>query len=291
MIISISGRIGSGKDTVGRIIQYLTCTPCGLNFEFKEWLSLNNTNNVLDTIQPDWQIKKFAYKLKQIVSILTGITVEDLEKQEVKERPLGEEWTRYGFADGFYRYLAGSKEGETVMNNKECSKEVYLQEAKTNWQTAYKTEYTPRLLLQYIGTDLFRDKVLNNIWVNALFADYKEEITNVRTEKEVSKGVLPTVVMMKKYPNWILTDTRFPNELEAVKKHSGITIRVNRGSNVCTCIDDSKIDCLVQCNKKQLHFSETALDQAEFQYEIDNNGSIEELITKVEEILKKERII
>ena len=58
-------------------------------------------------------------------------------------------------------------------------------------------------------------------------------------------------------------------EMEAVKKKKGITIRVNRN------LEESK----------DQHESETELDNAEFDYVIDNNGTIEELIEKVKEIL------
>ena len=74
---------------------------------------------------------------------------------------------------------------------------------------------------------------------------------------------------------------RFPNELEAVKKHNGITIRINRG--------------LVERTGKMIqgpeHISETALDDAEFDYVIENDCTIDDLIEKVREILIKENII
>mgnify|MGYP002478018656 CR=1 FL=1 len=63
MIIGINGKIGAGKDTVGTIIQGLLLT---------------NKNQSSD-------IKKFAGKLKQIASILTGIPVKKFEDQEFKK--------------------------------------------------------------------------------------------------------------------------------------------------------------------------------------------------------------
>lgn len=75
------------------------------------------------------------------------------------------------------------------------------------------------------------------------------------------------------YPNWIITDMRFPNELKAVKNKNGITIRVNRVN-------------LIENN----HPSETSLDSATFDYVIDNNGTIEELIQKVRIILQREKL-
>ena len=78
MIIGINGKIGSGKDTVGKIIQYLTA-----NEEVKqvttleEWLDSDDLNGR----DFNWKIKKFAGKLKQIASLLTGIDVEKFEDQ------------------------------------------------------------------------------------------------------------------------------------------------------------------------------------------------------------------
>lgn len=81
-----------------------------------------------------------------------------------------------------------------------------------------------------------------------------------------------------KYPNWIITDMRFPNELKAVKDRGGISIRVSK-----TGIHTPKIE--------DLHPSETALDNYEFDYHIDNSGTIEDLIEKVRKILINEKII
>lgn len=72
---------------------------------------------------------------------------------------------------------------------------------------------TPRLLLQIIGTDCIRNKVHPNAWVNALFADYKYEIHRSEVPTRAA-GFIDQHV----YPNWIITDMRFPNELEAIKK-------------------------------------------------------------------------
>ena len=44
-------------------------------------------------------------------------------------------------------------------------------------------------------------------------------------------------------------------------------------------------------SKSGEHLSETSLDKAEFDYVIENSGSIEELIEKVKQILKKEKLL
>ena len=81
-IIGVSGRIQSGKDTVGKIIQYLTNKSNAYRFDLKVDYSYKS----------DWQIKKFADKLKDIVCILLNCTREQLEDREFKEKELGEEW-------------------------------------------------------------------------------------------------------------------------------------------------------------------------------------------------------
>ena len=74
---------------------------------------------------------------------------------------------------------------------------------------------------------------------------------------------------------------RFPNEYEAVKACKGITIRVIRDYALSEGPEDPK----------NLHPSETALDNQTFDYEIVNNGTIEELISSVRSILQQNNII
>ena len=87
MIIGINGKIGSGKDTVGSIIQYLTlCKKHNItDLPYDEFV---NSAGWL----PHWQIKKFAGKLKTIGSILTGIPVEKFEDQEFKKQQMPTGW-------------------------------------------------------------------------------------------------------------------------------------------------------------------------------------------------------
>ena len=64
-------------------------------------------------------------------------------------------------------------------------------------------------------------------------------------------------------PNYIITDVRFPNEADAVKQRKGINIRLQRNSDL---------------DNNDTHISESALDFYKFDYVVDNNGTIEELI-------------
>jgi hypothetical protein len=281
MIIGVSGKIGSGKDTVGNIIQYLTEPELQENSDCLDFLK----NGFAMTQYPfTWQIKKFADKLKECASLILGIPREDLEKIEVKNRVLGKEWIRYGKANGFF-----IKGDERIMNNEPCSKEEYEIELKTNWQTTYKLEHTPRTILQLLGTEVGRF-IHPDFWINALFVNYKL-VSFQHSLIDHSGNSNPNIIMVGElmvveFPNWIITDMRFPNELDSVKSRGGITIRVNRGIRCKDGLSD-----ITNRMIQEIHPSETALDNAIFDYTIDNNGTIEELIEKVKEILIKEKII
>ena len=263
--------MGSGKDTVGVIIQYLTFINDNLENEdyypLPSFISnlLCNKNAISEEFETQWKIKKFADKLKDMVCLLIGCTREQLEDQDFKNKELGEEWNCYIFNNG--------KKEELTLN-------YNIAKTLSADNRIISRILTPRLLLQVIGTDCIRDKVHPNAWVNALFADYKYEIHRSEVPTRAA-GFIDQHV----YPNWIITDMRFPNELEAVKSRGGITIRVNR-------LNSTNQNGHTYINKKdRTHPSEISLDSATFDYVIDNNGTIEELIENVKEILIKENII
>lgn len=254
MIIAIGGRMGSGKNTVCDIIQDLCNKHNGPNFEQKA----------------------FAGKLKEIASLLTGIPVEKFEDQEFKKQYMPEEWNSFVSVD--FPEMTGEeiKDSDSILV-----------------ETTYK-RMTYREFLQKLGTEAMRDGLHTNVWVNALFADYKatvKEWDDLGNDKLVE------------YPLWCITDMRFPNEMEAVKERKGITIRITRNPITVITLDGEKLslDYNEWLKQKQFyenqgwqfteHSSETALDDSEFDYEIINDGTIEDLIEKVREILINEKLL
>jgi hypothetical protein len=226
MIIGVSGYSGSGKDTVGTIIQYLKCSNpqssieqmCADYSEYEYWLDE----------QSGWEIRKFAGKLKDIASHLTGIDIEDFEDQDFKKTNLGPEW------------WTTCDEGHQPM--------------------------TVRDFLQKLGTDALRIGLHDNVWVNALMADYKgTDLGEWKGEKVYSENL----------PNWIITDTRFPNEAKAIKDKGGIIIRIDRPG-------------VKPINN---HPSEVGLDSWKFDYRIANVSDIYTLKETIREILKHAKLL
>lgn len=186
-IIALNGYSSVGKDTVGIIIQYLlsdsvnntTVEEAVTNYNDHEWWLEENS---------EWEIRKFAGKLKDIASHLTGIDIEMFEDQEFKKTLLGPEW--------------GTIE-HNPLNNIPVFEDV-----------KFNSLMSVRDFLQALGTDSLRNNLHPNVWVNALMADYKPVDYNDDEQPRL--------------PNWIITDCRFPNEAQAVKDKGGIIIRIDR---------------------------------------------------------------
>ena len=280
-IIGISGKISSGKDTVGIIIQYLTCIH-SKHYTFKEWKERVEEFQSKHTSR--FQIKKFADTLKDIICLLLGCTREQLEDADFKNKELSEEWWYYNIPNPSFGGLVNYLDNNLSEEDKKICDARYL------------VKPTSRMLLQLLGTECGRNIIHPNIWVNALMSEYDEgwrdELSNYDSAEEwwnspeSINGLNPYNIN-----DWIITDMRFPNELKAVKSRGGITIRVNSnfkhgGNGASVYKGPSKGNRKVEPVE---HESETALDSTEFDYVIDNNGTIEELIEKVKEILIKER--
>lgn len=109
-------------------------------------------------------------------------------------------------------------------------------------------DLTPRLMLQQWGTEVCRNHFHNDIWIASL-------------ERRMAAN-----------SNTVISDCRFPNEIDVIKKMSGITIRIYRGASL-----------------SNNHISEYAWKSIEPDYKIYNNDSLEELYSKLDIIMYKLR--
>lgn len=98
-----------------------------------------------------------------------------------------------------------------------------------------------RPLLQRLGTEAGRNVLWDSIWIDAAF-----------------HGLDPA-------GNYVVTDCRFPNEAEAVRERGGSVVRITRSG----------------VGPANGHASETSLDDYEFDYRIDNSGTLEEYHTAI----------
>jgi hypothetical protein len=243
-LIGINGNMGSGKDTVGNIAQFLLHTEGVWDRKYWDDLQKRSIKGVGHNWQNYWEIKKFAGKLKLIATLLTGVPIEKWEDQEFKETYMSEDW------------VYSKQVMECDENNDDGFMDLPL---------------TYREFLQKLGTEAIRDGLHTNTWVNALMCDYKPLLNYHNLKESIGEmiwGEETNQIANIQYPNWIITDTRFPNEFDAIKKKGGICIKVLRENNTV-----------------DLHASETALDSYKFDYVLNNSGTLEDLVEEVKTML------
>lgn len=280
---AISGKMGSGKDTITRALQIMTSEDSEIVSDFYE-----NPNFVMDSYagviesQSRFKNVKFADDVKFIVARILGVTVRKLEDRVFKEQELGEDWWFYSVGDRMIPYA------DTV--NYSDEEKVQLEE--------YLVKLSPRKIFQLIATEGGRNIIHPNIWVNSLFARYVEDESG-------------------KLPDWIVSDMRFTNEHKACVKRGAVTIRVVRHKMLSQWLNDYAVKLvdlgahddvkmsdaefvhfLQEVNSEHLkdvllklsHVSETQLDDTEHDYVIHNDGSIVNLVNKLREILIAENV-
>lgn len=122
---------------------------------------------------------------------------------------------------------------------------------------------TPRKVLQMIGTDLFRKHFNNDIWVSVV-------------EKKIIEKI-------KSGANVVVSDCRFPNEFEMIKRFEAKIIHVHKILPVWFSVYKSGIECE---EASQIHVSETAWIRENFDHQIENISSIEDLHVSVDNFLQ-----
>jgi len=192
MIIGISGKKQSGKDTIGKIWQILSLNS---DYSTQYIVNLINTSNVynLDLCNNNVEIKKFADKVKEITAKIINCTVEDLEDEKFKNKILDSQWWYYYRKKKWYHFF---KKNFT-------EKIPYQPGMKCNLPLI---KPTPRCFLEQIGTECGRNIIHKNIWIYTT-------LNNYNPNKD----------------NWIITDVRFKNEAQELQTYNqSILIRVNR---------------------------------------------------------------
>lgn len=133
------------------------------------------------------------------------------------------------------------------------------------WSDRLGIDVTPRRVLQEWGTDVCRENYHDDIWIASL-------------ENK----------MRKTKDSIVISDTRFPNELESVKRLGGITIRVKRGPDPDWVEEYLETGRTFEFAKKypHIHASEFSSVGCDYDYIVENNGTIDDLYKKINDLLQ-----
>jgi len=131
---------------------------------------------------------------------------------------------------------------------------------------------TPRWVLQYWGTEVCRRGFHDNIWIASLE-------NKLRNSKD----------------DIVISDCRFPNEINSIKDAGGIVVRVARGpdpewfNDAVTMNSGPKNmrwalakDAMTKYN---IHASETAWAGTDFDAVLDNNGTMDHLYRQINDLV------
>lgn len=121
---------------------------------------------------------------------------------------------------------------------------------------------TPRFVLQNWGTEVCRVGFHDDIWIASLE-------NRIRTSKD----------------NIVITDCRFPNEIQALKRLDATIVRVKRGSDPDWFQVATQAPELMKTAYPKIHASEYSWASTKFDVVVDNNGSIEDLYNSVKNLV------
>jgi hypothetical protein len=133
---------------------------------------------------------------------------------------------------------------------------------------------TPRWVLQYWGTEVFRRGFHDDLWIASLENKLRKTTDDV-----------------------VISDCRFPNEIAAIKRAGGIVVRVTRGpepewypfAEIVNRGPDHNLQwswAKTQFEKFNVHASETAWIGTAFDAVIDNNADgLDNLYSQVKDLV------
>lgn len=201
--MAIYGFVGvaqSGKDTCVKIWQLLDIKKALKDKRpddvyVKHYLDKPNQPRNMGSA---WQKKAFATKLKEIICIITGCTMEQLEDNDFKNSKVPE-WMkcfRVVYTDGYSKYtkLFNSKDESSA-----CIDKVYESDGNVISNGVHWLTY--RELLQYMGTEVLKFMIHPDIHIHMLLQEYNDA-------------------------NWLISDCRFINEAKAITDRGGKTIKI-----------------------------------------------------------------
>ena len=131
---------------------------------------------------------------------------------------------------------------------------------------------TPRWVLQYWGTEVCRKGFHDDIWISSLENKLRNSTDNI-----------------------VISDCRFPNEIQSLKQAGGSIVWVQRGDlpawyNDAVSANQGNNVAINAMKLRKIHASEWAWLGSEFDTVLDNNHTISELYKQAEDLVVGNKI-
>jgi hypothetical protein len=123
-------------------------------------------------------------------------------------------------------------------------------------------DFSPRLALQLMGTEVFRNHFHQDTWILSMEAKLKDTTTDV-----------------------VITDARFPNEINMIRNQGGVVVRVKRGDDPeWFSLAETDVDAMPQVYP-DIHASEYSWCSITPNYLITNDTTFADLKNTITDLL------
>lgn len=150
---------------------------------------------------------------------------------------------------------------------------AWREEVDIWWSNRLGMQITPRWVLQQWGTEVCRKAFHDDIWIASLESR-----------------------LLKSKDDIVISDVRFPNEIQAIHNSGGLVVRVKRGedpewfeyaanvnagpTNISWAISTARL------KEFGIHASETSWVGGKIDHVLTNNGSIDELFDSIKDLVE-----
>jgi hypothetical protein len=121
---------------------------------------------------------------------------------------------------------------------------------------------TPRQILQFVGTNLFRDHM------SELSPNFGQDFWLICVQNKIK-----CLCEQNNNACIVISDVRFPNEIDMIRKMGGVIIRVKRPE-------------MYNVNDADVHISEKLIDQLDVDVEVINDKTKNDLYTLIDDLIK-----
>jgi hypothetical protein len=161
----------------------------------------------------------------------------------------------------------------TLLEGRTAESRAWRDQVDFWWSNRLGRQITPRWVLQYWGTEVLRQNFHDDIWIASLENKLRKTKDNI-----------------------VISDVRFPNEIEAIHNAKGLVVRIKRGPdpewyNDAINMNKGPTNMSWAISKQRMgelniHASETSWVGGNIDCVIDNNTSIDDLFTELRNLVE-----
>lgn len=156
----------------------------------------------------------------------------------------------------------------TLLEGRTAEAREWREQVDTWWATRLNIPHlTPRWALQYWGTEVGRNSFHTDIWIASLENKLRKSADNI-----------------------VISDCRFPNEIQSIKNAGGTIVWVQRGPlptwyDTAILANSGNVEAQQTLKKLNVHLSESSWININMNTVIENNSTIDDLYSKLSNLI------